>query len=604
MLNVSFGTRIWRGSKRPHDYFPDARPNNRWLVCLGILLIFTFLGIGRLAELQLIKGDYYRSLAEGNRIRRIPLKAPRGEILARDRAALARNVPVYKLATFNESGIVKETKTISRDEAIRLQAEGGDEANRVLIDVGRTYPLGASAAHVVGYVNEANEGEVENNIYCDTKSLLTTDYRLQFIYQLGDLVGRAGIEAYYDCILRGVNGEELIEVDARGKLVRKLGRREPIPGQTITLTLDPKLQQTVYEALLATPNEKGSAPRIESGQVVRGSVVVEDPTNGEILAIVSAPSFDPTSLSNNYSNLVQDKNLPFFNRASGGAYHPGSTFKLVTSTAALETGAIDRDYKYEDPGIVKLGNATFRNWLYIKNGRTEGVIDIVRAITRSTDTFFYILGEKVGITRLAEWASAFNLGRKTGIDLPAEAAGLVPTPEWKEKTTGERWYLGNTYNVSIGQGDLAASPLQINAMVSAVATNKWCKPHLLKEVSSFKFQVISCRDMGLKEETLHLIKAGMIGVCSPGGTAGVFFNFTPNGNRVACKTGTAQVGTGPVGARTHAWFTSYALVATDSTEVVPQISVTALVEEGGEGSIVAAPVVKKIMEEWFISKKD
>lgn len=594
ILKAVFGVKIERGTRRPRDFFPNTRPNNRWLVLFILLLIFSFFGVGRLVELQLIKGSYFRELAEGNRIRRIPVRAPRGEIVDRNNLPLARNIPVYKLAEFSTGGIVTKTEDISREEAINIQAEGGDLANRLIIDIAREYPLNDAGAHVVGYTNEANAEEVGKMPECSVEGLPTTDYGLQLTYGLGDLVGRMGIEAYYDCALRGINGEELIEVDAKGKLIRKLGRREPIAGKNLKLALDSALQQVAHRALLETLNEKGIATRRESGLPVRAGLIAQNPSTGEVLALASVPSFDPQTLSDNYQKLVNDINLPFFNRVTGGAYHPGSTFKLVTTIAAVESGIIDRNFEYKDEGFVELGGTTFRNWLFVKRGGREGIINVIRAIARSTDTFFYIVGEKVGITRLAEWAYAFNLGKKTGIDLPGEASGIVPTPEWKERVVGERWYLGNTYNVAIGQGDLTATPLQINAMTSAVATNRWCKPRLLQEagISSFKFQVSNCKDMGISDEALQLVKEGMIGACSPGGTAGIFFNYAPKGEGVACKTGTAQF-RGPSGQdETHAWFIAYA-----SAE--PQISVTALVEGGGEGSIVAAPIVKKVFEEWF-----
>lgn len=613
LLNASFGQKVLQGSKRPRDLFPRERQSARWLVLALFLVVFFLLGLGRLVELQLIKGSYYRLLAEGNRIRRIPLKAPRGEILARDGTPLARNIPIYKLATFSAGGVVEKTQIISREEAFRIQAEGGEEANRLLIDTAREYPLASAAAHVIGYVNETSPDEIGRPLGCDeSKITLPTTHNLTF--ELGDLVGRIGIEAEYDCTLRGVNGEELIETDSRGRLVRKLGRREAIPGKSIILTLDPKLQEIAYNSLLDAPSEKGIGPRRESGEIVRGALVAQNPQNGEILALVSTPSFDPNTISQSYSQTSQDKNLPFFNRAVSGAYHPGSTFKIVVSTAGVESGQIDANFTFDDPGQVLLGQTTFRNWLYVKYGRREGVIGLVRAIARSTDTFFYKVGEMVGVKALDEWASAFNLGHSTGIDLPSEASGLVPSPEWKESVRGERWFLGNTYNMSIGQGDLTATPLQINSVASTIANDgKWCKPHLLREVpqesrvapADAKAMVgkrvarEECRSLGLKSETLQLIEAGMIGACSPGGTAATFFNFTapglPADRRVACKTGTAQF----TSEKTHAWFTAFAPSSAEATEGKPEIVATALVEEGGEGSIVAAPVVKKVLEEWF-----
>jgi penicillin-binding protein 2 len=595
LLNASFGHTVTWGRGNPRDFFPQARSTNRWMFLVCALLIFLFFGFGRLVDLQIISGGYYRQLADGNRIRRIPIKAPRGEILDRTGKSLARNTPVYKLATFTDSGVVKETQEIHRDQALSIQASDTEEANRLLVEVAREYPLGPAGAHLIGYVNEVGEKEIGRQADCANSGFDTQ-------YMLGDLKGRAGVEQQYECELRGVNGEELIEVDARGKLVRRLGRRDPIPGRNIQLTIDGDLQNVAYNALLDAPNEKGTAPFRESGGVVQGGLVVENPQNGEILVLASVPSFDPATLRDNYASLVQDKSLPFFNRAIGGSYHPGSTFKIVTSTAGLEAGKIDANFRYTDTGFIQIGQSTFRNWYYGRYGRGEGEMDLTRAIARSTDTFFYKVGEMVGVEGLAEWSTAYNLGRPTGVDLPGEAAGLVPTPEWKERVLGERWYLGNTYNFSIGQGDLTATPLQINTVASVIASEgKWCKPHVL-QTDEAKWKKDNCRDMGLKSETLHLVKAGMLGACSPGGTAGQFFTYHPEGTpanaRVACKTGTAEVGND----RTHAWFTSFGPIMPESGDIMPQISATVVIEQGGEGSTVAAPVIKKIYEAYFKAK--
>ena len=572
LLNASFGNKIEHRTHTRRDPFAQIGPSNRWVLLVVLIIIFFVAGLGRLADLQIVSGSYYRNLAEGNRIRRIPIKAERGEILDRDNITLARNTPVYKLATFTTGGIVEKTEKIEREEALRIIAIGGEEASRLLIDVGREYPLGEITAHLVGYVNEASEEEVKEK------------------FQLGDVVGRMGIERQYDSVIRGTNGEELIEVDARGRLVRRLGRRDPQPGGTIKLTLDAALQQTAYEALKSAPDEKG-LPRNSNSPQVKGAVVVADSQNG-VLALVSFPSFNPNEINQKYNEWSNAPALPFFNRAIGGAYHPGSTFKIITSVAGLEEGVLDVNYKYTDVGFVEAGGLKFRNWYFTRYGKGEGEINVVKAITRSTDTFFYIAGEKIGIDSLAAWAEKFGLGKKSGIDLPGEATGLMPNPDWKLKTKGERWYLGNTYNTSIGQGDVAATPLQINTMMSAIANSgKVCIPHLVNvDSQNFKFEILNlkfpCRDLNLQSETLDLIRQGMVGACSPGGTAGIFFNFTP---QVACKTGTAET----VGEKTHAWFTAYG--STDN----PQIVATALVEEGGEGSTVAAPVVKKILEKYF-----
>ena len=268
-----------------------------------------------------------------------------------------------------------------------------------------------------------------------------------------------------------------------------------------------------------------------------------------------------------------------FNRAIAGAYPPGSTFKIVTTAAGIEDGKIDKNTLFEDTGQIVVGDYTYRNWYFTQYGKTEGKIDVIGAIKRSTDTFFYKVGEWVGPEKLTIWAQKFGLGKKTGLDISGEALGLVPDPG------GRRWFLGNTYHLAIGQGDLLATPLQINMMTSVIANGgRLCRPAISDQLSATS----NCQDLELKAETLRLVREGMKEACSPGGTAFPFFDFTP---AVACKTGTAEFGD-PQN-RTHAWLTAFA-PADD-----PEIVVTVLVEAGGEGSSVAAPIARKVLEEWF-----
>ena len=563
---------------------------NRFILLFSITLIFFLAGVARLFDLQVIRGSYFQALAEGNRIRRIPIKAPRGEILDRNGEVLARNIPRYNAAKFSTGGVITDLAEISREDAFKIQTEENDSTS-LIVDVSREYPLGAAAAHLLGYVNEASSEEKDKEIVCPKEQ----ESSYARVYEIGDLVGRGGIEEQYECILRGVNGEELVEVDARGRVVRSIGRKEPIAGQSIKLSIDAKLQRVSFEALEDAPNELGTGPLRESGGVVRGAVVATDPKTGEVLVLVSAPSYDPSTIGSNYEQLLKDENQPLINRAIGGIYPPGSTYKIVTSTAGLEEGVINRDTKFEDKGFISVGSYTYRNWFYTQYGRVEGEINIVKAITRSTDTFFYKVGEDLGVDRLVNWSKKLGLGEKTKIDLPREAGGLVPDPTWKEKVQGERWYLGNTYHMSIGQGDLLVTPLQVNMMTSVIANGgRLCEPKVLKVVQVEHVVQEKCKDLGIKEETFQLIKEGMVGACSTGGTAYPLFTFKP---QVACKTGTAQFSTDPsTGSghwKTHAWLTAFAPVES------PALVVTALVEGGGEGSRVAAPVVKRVLQASF-----
>ena len=542
---------------------------NKIYLFLGFLIIAFLILAARLFELQIIFGDKNRALAEGNRIRKEILPAPRGMIYDRNGKELVRNVPIYrKMSNTNCQASVGECfEIISREEALKMEAEGREDELRM--DIGREYLYGEALAHVLGYLGEVNAEEVKSGRY-----------------KLGDLVGRMGIEQEYDEILRGQDGGEIYEVDSQGRKIREIGKIEPVPGKDLYLSLDAELAKTAYESL----------------EKKLGAVVASDPQNGQILVLVSSPSFDPNIMmdklkdqgSQKLEALLNDQRKPFFNRAVSGVYPPGSTFKIVTAVAGLEEGKIDDKTTWNDTGEIKVGDYSYKNWYFTQYGKTEGEINLVRAIKRSTDTFFYKVGEWVGPQKLSEWAKAFGLGRKTGIDLPGEASGLVPSPEWKQKIGGH-WFLGNTYHFAIGQGDILATPLQINMMTNIIANGgKLCKPAVRQKQndnSKFKTEEI-CQDLKLKTTTLALVKEGMEEACSPGGTAFPFFDFQP---RVACKTGTAEFG--DLKNRTHAWFTVFAPAVSSDGE--PQITITTILEGEGEGSYAAAPVAKKILEAWF-----
>ena len=549
------------------------------LLLIGFLLLFV-----RLFDLIIIRGEYYARISQENRIRRIPIHAPRGLIFDRNGQLLATNNEVTKIVRFEKENEIKFVDSSEVDTARDVK----------VVQYRRIYPAAQATAHVLGFVGEADRGEVE-------RTGCVVDRSVGSIYSLGDKIGRMGVEASFDCELRGKNGEALVEVDSIGRKVRLLGKLEPKAGEDVHLSIDLDLQQRAFSAL--------------SGKV--GAVVALKPDTGEILALVSSPSFNPEQISQDYPKLAKDSSLPLFNRAISGAYPPGSTFKIVTAAAGLEDGKIDEGFSFTDPGIIRIGAFSYANWYFTQYGKTEGEIDIVRAITRSTDTFFYKVGEFVGVERLGEWANKFGLGGKTGIDIGGETQGLVPTPEWKERARGERWFLGNTYHMSIGQGDISASPLQIGVMTSVIASGgKLCTPHVIKngESQNFQFPIsnFQCEEIGISQKTIDLITRGMIGACSSGGTAFPLFNFKvksmrepisapPREIRVACKTGTAEFGDPQD--RTHAWLTAFG--PAENPDVVSEelskgaIVVTAFVEVGGEGSRIAAPIVKEILEEWF-----
>lgn len=524
----------------------------RGVLIVGFLILFS-----KLLEVQLIKGDYYKKLAEENRVRHIPIPAPRGKIIARGGEVLVGNVEVKKRVKFKVHGGFEITDDLT-----------GASPEEIITDYKRVYPLADKFAHASGYlglVGEGDVGKIDPN--CPEKGPVLS----------GALVGKTGLEAQFQCQLSGVNGEELIEVNTAGKKIRSLGRREPIPGTDIKSTIDYGLQDLVATSM---DNKKGAA-------------IVSD-TNGQILAFYSSPSYDPNLFVNNnkeetgktLTGLFNNKDLPFFDRVIGGTFHPGSVFKPVVAVAALEERSIDRNFIYNDTGTITVNGFSYTNWYFTEFGRVEGNIGLTKAIARSTDTFFYKIGEMVGPDNLAKWADTFGLNKATGIDIPGEVSGLIPTPDWKKKVKKESWFLGNTYNMAIGQGDVAVTPIEINTYISAIAAGgKICRPTFVQGNTN-------CKQISVSKDTLAYVKEGMNAACTTGGTAYTFFDFAAKhgGQEVDCKTGTAEVSAEGI---PHAWFTFF------TPRENPQIVSTVLFEKGGQGSAVAGPVARKIADFYF-----
>lgn len=593
--------------------------SGRALLFATVFCISIFILTLRLFQLTIIRGHELRALADGNRTRELVRHAPRGMIYDRTGKIISQNVAHFRLLTPCTSSSSNGCRqTISKAEGEQLKVEGLPPGSFLEVDYTRVYPYPFSLAHILGYTGEINDREMSDEYYKLHK------------YRVGDRIGRQGAESLFEEKLRGRDGRELVEVDASGRILRTLGQVAEIPGENVTLTLDADLSQVARDAF--PPGMKGA-------------VIVTKPTTGEILVAYSAPSFSLTDFASGlsstaYSALVENPAQPLFNRVIGGVYPPGSTFKIVTSIAALEEGAITKDTKVEDIGVIKIGPFSFPNWYFLQYGKTEGLVDLVKALGRSNDIYFYKAGEWVGISSLAAWAGKIGIGRASGLPLGGEAIGLFPDPAWKKshftsaadrEDRNDEWYLGDTYHVAIGQGYLLATPLQVNRWTNVIASGgKLCKPTLEKVLSS-KSLVQSCDDLGIKKTNIDLIIRGMVAACATGGTGWPFFNFTVDKFvqsdqlvqldkqsqkiqiPIACKTGTAEYGD-PKN-RTHAWFTAFGPVPNDYTKLAsqgqalrsgenvisgePEISVTVLVEAGGEGSYVAAPIAKEIFQAWF-----
>jgi len=539
----------------------------RALIFATILFVAFFVLLWRLFDLTIIRGHEFRGLADSNRTRELIRHAPRGLLLDRTGKPLVENIPQYRL-------VGGTTKTISKEEGDRLAKSGLPQGTFLEIDYRRQYLYPDSLSQVTGYTGELTERELHDEYY-ELRD-----------YHAGDKIGRSGAEAYFEDKLHGRDGRELVEVDAIGNTLRVLGRQEEIPGEDITLSVDAALSETVARAF----------PRSENG-----AVVITKPSTGEILALYSAPTFSANTFSlglstGEYEALLNNPDRPLFNRAIGGVYPPGSTFKIILALGGLEEAYVKPDTIVEDNGTITIGQFTFPNWYFLQYGKTEGSVDIVKAIKRSNDIFFYKVGEWLGITKIAKWARIAGIGKALGIELSGEATGLVPDPTWKAQqfntpadlaAHNNQWYLGDTYHVAIGQGYLLTTPLQVNAWTNIIASSgKLCRPTIQKGSGE-------CKDLGIKKETIKLITTGLQEACAVGGTGWPLFDFKVKTIPVpvACKTGTAEFGD-PKN-RTHAWFTAFAPAEE------PEISATVLVEGAGEGSNVAAPVAKKILEDWF-----
>jgi penicillin-binding protein 2 len=524
-------------------------PVKYWILNWGLYFSLGLLMVG-VMTLAVVKGNYYQGLARENKVVEKRIPAARGEIVDKKGRVLAHSLYQYYKV----------------DNGNKIYQSSGDfqgykfEGQDLAYDLKRQYTYNESLGLVTGYVGMVTAGEINSN-------------KCGGVLDVNEVIGRGGVEQNFDCELRGEDGRRLTEVDAKGTYVRELGRQEPVAGNDIKLSIDAYWQEKIYAML--------------GGK--KAVVIMSDPRTGKVITMVSSPGIDANAFSFNQDNvkvksyLEDTQNLPLLNRAIAVKYHPGSVFKIAMATAGLESGVIDRSTTIEDTGVIKIGDYSYSNWLWSKSHTTNGMVSIVEAIQKSNDIFFYRLGEKLGVDRIKEWANKYGYGQKTGIELPNETAGLVPDNQWKLDNKGDRWYLGDTYHLAIGQGFLDVTPLQVNQSTNIIANGGVkCQMSILNDSK------LVCQSTGASPQTIATIKEGMLAACQPGGTAWPLYNFK---TKIACKTGTAEVGDGS--GDTHAWLTAFA--PADN----PEISITVMVERGGEGSDVAAPIVGDILKEWF-----
>lgn len=537
-----------------------------------------------LAYLQLIRGRYYYLFSEKNRVRLIPLHAPRGNlfdrtglVLAEDRlsyeaciipqdakdpqetfSTLSRllNISTERLRTLYKKNIslsfvpVAVAQGITKDNALALE-EQRHRIPGVTIQTTskRFYVLGPALSHTIGFLGEIDPEELEAG--------------KTYGYTIKDYVGKAGIEKTFDTYLRGQRGGIQIEVNNLGQQVRILGRKEPLRGKDITLTIDARLQAYIAGLL----GDK------------KGAIVCMNPFTGELLALASSPSFDP----NRPEEYLNQPGSPYLNRAVTGEYAPGSIFKLVTAMCGLEENKITKTQSLLCSGSLQIGDSIFRCWK--RDGHNEENLE--SAIIHSCNIFFFRLGIIVGPERLNEWASNFGLGKTTGVELPNESKGLNPSPAWKRmRFHGEKWFDGETANLAIGQGYSLITPLQAACMVSVIANGgRLVHPRLIKRIQDKEIVSRKARNVGCSKAHIDAIKNSMVFVVEdPSGTGHIAKTEL---TKIAAKTGTAQT---HIQGFPHAWFIGFA--PADN----PKIAFSIFIEHGGSGGMLPAELAKKLVE--------
>lgn len=597
--------------------------NKKFFLIFLFLMFFFVIIFSRLINLQLLQGEYYRERAENNRQRILPVESERGLIYDRNGKQLVQNIPNFSLAVIPQDlpreekdlslviDKLSELTNLSREDFAQIIDKYKDYNTESIvivedIDYEAALKVEVAAADLPGiyvqrgskrfYLTKNEENILESNFSEEMNNSNSFSHVLGYIGKLSaeelknlytkgylpsDSIGKTGVEKIYEEYLRGVYGKKIIEVNSIGKEQNVLAEEAPVSGDHIKLTIDFEMQSNLEKIIkdkLAVYGKK------------RASAIAMNPKNGEILALVSYPGFDNNDFSGGidyetYQKYINDENNPLFNRAIGGNFPSGSVIKPVMATAALQEKIIDSQTSFLSSGGLQVGDWFFPDWLAGGHGNTN----VRQSLANSVNTFYYYIGggygnfKGLGVFKIDEYLSLFGFSQKTGIDLPAENEGFIPTPEWKKRVKNERWYVGDTYNLSIGQGDLLVTPLQIANMTSIIANNgTFYKPHVLYSIldseNNFEdfFEKEIVKENFLDSYNLSIVRAGMKD-CVEYGSCRLLNNLKFN---VAGKTGTAQWSNSH---DTHAWFTSFAPVED------PQIVVTIMVEEGGEGSSVAAP---------------
>jgi penicillin-binding protein 2 len=579
-----------------------------FILRVGLLLVVVLLGL-RLWHLQIYEGPYYRDLSENNRTRLVLLEPARGLVYDRHGVLLANNVPSFSLYVTLEDVKDREvliqqlTDLLGLDPTIvrkKMTTKGSKllprkikdrmtlrdatlvESHRldmpgvmIQVESQRNYPGGVTAAHLLGYVGEISADQLEKPEFLD-------------LHQ-GSIVGQYGVEKSYDRHMRGMAGQKSVEVDALGHEKKASVVERPQAGNDLYLTIDVRLQK-VAEDLLGTE---------------QGAIVALDPNTGDILAMASRPGFDPNVLSRELTakqwvEIVQDEGRPLNNRASQGQYPPGSTFKIPMAVAALETKTMSPSSTVFCNGGYQFGKRLYHDW----KASGHGYVDLHNALVHSCDVYFYTIGQRMGIDVMAEFGRDFGLGKATGVELPSERSGIMPSTAWKQKAKNEQWLPGETISAAIGQGYVTVTPLQMASLVGTVANDGVSyRPRLVQAVMdrmSGNLQELPAVPRGkinAKPETFRVIKEALADVVTKGTATKAKSSLVTIGG----KTGTAQVAalrTGPEENipkkfRDHAWFVAFAPVES------PKIAVAVLAEHMGHGGAAAAPLAKEVIETYM-----
>lgn len=579
------------------------------VVCLVLFAVL----LGRMVYLQLWRGDYYAKQSDGNRLRQSRILAPRGIIYDSEGKELVNNLPGYAVVLQKQSSYKPETlqrlsnllqmpvaeinakikasenfyePIMLKNNLDQQMVTKIEEQRRYMPEVMlsvqpiRNYPYHELGVHALGYVGEVSAYEIEQGLFKNITQ--------------GSLVGKAGLEKTYDKYLRGEDGAFMEEVDVAGNVVKHYDSVQPVPGKNLKLTLDYQLQKELEEFTdkhLAYLRNSGIAPGARAA-----AVIAIDPRNGAVRAMVSRPGYDPNWFvhgisSKNWNSINNDPNYPMNNKVITGEYPPGSTFKIVTGSAAFELKKVGLNEPIFDGGfhpmVPTMGNA---------GGEVLGWLTFIKALAMSDNVYFYELGYRVGIDNIEKYAHIFGFGERTGIDLEGESKGLVASKKVKREIWNEDWRLGDTFNAAIGQGFNLTTPIQLSVMLSIVANGgtKY-QPYLVDSITNSdgslfeKPKRAEGKHIDVSQQTIDYIRMGMSATTQEGGTASYFAGLP---KPIAGKTGTAENSHG----RDHGLFVAYGPVDD------PELVVVCIVEQGGFGSIAAGPIVYKAFEEFFQEK--